>query len=477
MKKKLYLFITVLLCVPTVTYAHGIGEVYALPVPLKYYLLGAGIAVAFSFFIIALFVNKTSVAPKADKTIISNASWLSSTILLFRLVSMLLLILSVIAGVIGLQDPAENFTPVFFWIYFVLGMGILSLLIGNLWEKINPWKTVSEWTDFTSGSRTVSGLVGIILLLALFWLELVSGLSFVPRVLGILLTLYTIVNLVMASLYKNWYQDGELFSVLFSFIGKLAHYRIGDDNKSLVAVNENNKLIGTPAPWWLLGIAGVLLAGASFDSLKETVMWFKWLDFFGFSSSSIFAPSIGIILAPFPFLLAYLLAVWIMKKLVGSQYSTLDLARRFVWSLIPIAFGYTLAHNFSLTIVTAPQMLALISDPFGFGWNLFGTVSLAQSEVLLGAKMVWFIEVGFIVLAHIVGVLYAHILAINIFKNPKMALKSQYPLVILMVGFTAMTLWLLSQPLVVSKEEAKQESEWLQTLREPPKPVPPPAIK
>lgn len=449
MRKLLALLLALPVLLPLTASAHGIGQIYALPVPLRYYLLGAGVAVAFSFFIIALFLNKRTADGQTDKTLL--VPWTAPILSIFRGVAVFLLLLAIAAGIIGSQSAIQNFTPVFFWIYFVLGFGILSLFIGNIWEKINPWKTITNWADFESRPKRISGIVGVILLLGLFWLELVSGQSFVPRTLGMVLTLYTLVNLVMSYLYENWYQDGELFSVLFSFIGKLSHLRIGDDNRSLVIVNEGKKLNGTPAPWWILGTAGVLLAGASFDSLKETVMWFQWLRALGFSSSSMLGPTIGIILAPLPFLLLYLLAAWVMKQLVGKEYRTLELAQRFVWSLIPIAFGYTLAHNFSLTIVTAPQMLALISDPFGFGWNLFGTTSFSQTNLLLGAKTVWFIEIGFIILAHVVGVLYAHMLALNIFKDPKAAMKSQYPMVVLMIGFTVMTLWLLSQPLVVAK--------------------------
>jgi hypothetical protein len=93
-------------------------------------------------------------------------------------------------------------------------------------------------------------------------------------------------------------------------------------------------------------------------------------------------------------------------------------------------------------------MLAILSDPFGYGWNLLGTADASRTALLLGAKMVWFIEIGFVILAHVFGVLYAHILAVNIFKDGKAALRSQYPMALLMVGFTIFTLWLLSQPLV-----------------------------
>ncbi len=449
MKKTLLAFVLSFLF-PLKTYAHGIGEVYALPVPLQYYLLGAGLAVAFSFFILAIFLNKAKQAESTEKLV--PTPWFAPFITIARCLAVFLLLLVILAGIIGSQNSSQNITPVFFWIYFLLGVGILSLIFGNIWEKINPWKTITDWLDLNQiTQKNVSGFVGAILLLGLFWLELVSGQSFVPRILGMLLLFYTVVNIMASQFYANWYQNGEVFSVLFGFIGRLAHYRLGEDNRSIAVVDENKKLGGSLAPWWMLGVASILLAGASFDSLKETVMWFRWLNTLGFSSSALTAPTIGIILSPLPFLLTFLLACWIMKLLVGREYKTITLAQQFVWSLIPIAFGYTLAHNFSLTIVAAPQMFALISDPFGFGWNLFGTASFQQTTLLLGAKMVWFIEIGFIILAHVFGVWYAHVLALNIFKDSKKALRSQYPMVILMVGFTAMTLWLLSQPLVAAK--------------------------
>lgn len=447
--KKLFTILLILpVILPTSVYAHGIGEVYALPVPLKYYLLGAGLAVALSFFILALFLNKKTNQGQ-DQLVVTR--WISGIITVSKVISVLLLLLTIFTGIFGRQNPTENFAPVFFWIYFLLGTGILSLIIGNFWDKINPWKIITSWafSDNRSVVNNIPGALGVILLLTLFWWELVSGFSFIPRAVGMVLAIYTVVNLVLARLYSDWYQKGELFSVLFGFIGQIAHFRIGDDNRSVMVVNESKKLNGDLASWWVLGIASVLLAGASFDSLKESVMWFDWVKALGFSASSNLAETIGLVLSPIFFLLTYLFASWVVKKLVGSGYDTLSIARQFVFSLIPIAFGYTLAHNFSLFIVTAPQLLAILSDPFGYGWNLFGTAEYTQQSLILGAKMVWFIEIGFIILAHIFGVIYAHVIALNVFKDSKLALRSQYPFVLLMVGYTVLTLWLLSQPLVI----------------------------
>lgn len=451
MKKIFWFVLASFIFLPTAVSAHGIGEVYALPVPLKYYLFGAALAVAVSFFIAAVFLNKPH--KEEQQTAIYSAQWIKVLVYILKTLSILLLVVAITAGIIGRQNPASNFASVFFWVYFLIGVSVLHLFIGNLWQHINPWKIISNYilSDLDVKQRYISGAVGVILLLDLFWWELVSGTSFIPRIAGVVLLVYTVINVLMALRYENWYKEGELFSVLFGFVGTLAPVKFNDSGNGIIRTPTRTKLTGAEASVWMLGIAAVMLAGASFDSIKESVMWFNWLKALGFASSSVTAGTFGVILAPLPFLAAYLFACWIMAKLVGGSHSTWTLARQFVWSLIPIAFGYTLAHNFALVIVQAPQMLAILSDPFGYGWNLFGTADASRTALLLGAKMVWFIEIGFVILAHVFGVLYAHILAVNIFKDSKRALKSQYPMALLMVGFTVFTLWLLSQPLVSIK--------------------------
>ena len=102
-------------------------------------------------------------------------------------------------------------------------------------------------------------------------------------------------------------------------------------------------------------------------------------------------------------------------------------------------------------MVSAPALIAQLSDPFGFGWNLIQTASFAQGQLILGAKAVWFMEIGAIIAAHIGGVWLAHVIALKRFKTNRLALRSQYPMMALMLFFTIGTLWLLSQPLVVGR--------------------------
>ena len=434
------LFYFFLILFPGAAWAHGIGEVYRLPVPLSYYLWGAGLAVAASFFVLGFFIRK---APEGSSAKIFKIPALSKIIFLFKIAGVFFLLLTILAGIFGADDYILNFAPIFFWVFFLVGFIFVSCLVGNIWEKLNPWKTLGSWMGFSPFRESkFLGAFGVILLVLLFWWELSSGLSFIPSVIGFVLLGYTFVNIFCASIFKNWFRDGEVFSVMFGFIGNVAPFKISEDNYAIVYEPYAKKLDGRIFTASTLGVASVLLAGATFDGIKETQFWY---DNFSLITS------FGILVVPFLFFVPYIVAIWLMRKLTKSEFTTMGLARRFVVSLAPIAAGYILAHNFPLFIISLPAIYGIISDPFGFGWNIFGTAALREGSLVLGARAVWFTEIGLVVLAHIAGIWFAHLLAVKIFKNERTVLRSQYPMMILMVLYTVATLWLLSQPLVTAK--------------------------
>jgi hypothetical protein len=54
------------------------------------------------------------------------------------------------------------------------------------------------------------------------------------------------------------------------------------------------------------------------------------------------------------------------------------------------------------------------------------------------------------VLGHIAAVYLGHVMALRFYGEGAVALRSQLPLLVLMVGYTMMSLWILSQPIVES---------------------------
>jgi hypothetical protein len=133
---------------------------------------------------------------------------------------------------------------------------------------------------------------------------------------------------------------------------------------------------------------------------------------------------------------------------VRAGLSIGELAKLFVLSLVPIALAYHLAHYLSFLLIVGQYMIPLASDPFGFGWDLFGTKLYFPDIAIVNAKFVWITSVIAIVTGHIIAVWLAHVVALRRFRDSKAALRSQIPMLFLMVAYTMLSLWILAQPIV-----------------------------
>jgi hypothetical protein len=140
--------------------------------------------------------------------------------------------------------------------------------------------------------------------------------------------------------------------------------------------------------------------------------------------------------------LTYVAATEAARRLVHAPRS---LVPDFVLSLVPIAFAYLVAHYFSLFVIQGQFMLSLISDPFGHEWDLFGTVDFAPNLAIVSPETIWYVQVISLTVGHVAGLAIAHDRAVALFQNRGDALRSQYPMLALMVLYTVGGLWLLSQ--------------------------------
>lgn len=68
--------------------------------------------------------------------------------------------------------------------------------------------------------------------------------------------------------------------------------------------------------------------------------------------------------------------------------------------------------------------------------------------VIVDARFVWYTAVIAIVAGHIIAVCLAHLVALYAFKDSRSAVRSQYPMLALMVCYTMISLWILAQPIV-----------------------------
>jgi hypothetical protein len=132
-------------------------------------------------------------------------------------------------------------------------------------------------------------------------------------------------------------------------------------------------------------------------------------------------------------------------RTVGGSFGQDELARLFVHSLVPIAFAYTLAHYLTFLLFQGQAMGFLVSDPLGDGSDIFGTADWSVDLALIGATVTWYCQVAIVVAGHVAGLVLAHDRALVLYDDPRASLRSQYWMLAVMIGFTCLALWLLSQ--------------------------------
>jgi hypothetical protein len=198
----------------------------------------------------------------------------------------------------------------------------------------------------------------------------------------------------------------------------------------------------------------VMLSTVTFDGLMATPFWqrienalYVALPALGDARLAIIN-TLGLLSFCAIFVGAYrLFARWIAHA--SKERMTPDTAgRAFVLTLVPIAIAYLLAHYLSYFLIQGQLLIRLVSDPFGFGWNIFGTAHFRPDIGIVGARFVWYTSLFAIVIGHVAAVSLVHTIALRRFGDPRLAIRSQIPVLVLMVAYTMTSLWIIAQPIV-----------------------------
>ena len=489
--------------------AHGFGERYDLPVPLNLFLVGAGATVALSFVAIGLFMRRRPVSSSFDyprynllKTRLLGRILASRALLAaVRIVAVAMLGLIVATALGGTDRPIENLAPTMVWIIWWVGMGYVSALFGNVWMLVNPWKITFEWAQtIVGGARSTrnEGMFqyperldvwpAVVIFLVFAWLETVYTDAAQPQKLGSLIVLYSLVTWAgMAAFGKHqWLRSGEAFSVLFGFFARFSPTEMRTTDTASCGtcdqgcstwgscvdcyecfeaaepdrreLNVRPYAVGLARPGEVSAATAVFvllaLAAVTFDGLTATSAWvdfqtavYSTAELIGTNTVQTIDTA-GLLLLPIVFVAVYLGFSWGIREFSGERVPVQDVARAFVFSLVPIALAYNMAHFISLLLIQGQLIIPLASDPFGSGWDLFGSEDYRLNIGVINARITWFISVAAIVLGHIISVYVAHVVSLRRTPDHSRALRSQYPMLVLMVFYTATSLWIIAQPIV-----------------------------
>jgi hypothetical protein len=298
----------------------------------------------------------------------------------------------------------------------------------------------------------------------------------VPRNIALFALAYTLITLYGMAFFgkETWLRRGEAFSVFFDLLGRFAPTEVrvkdpdvcpgcdgcGDDARgkcvncyecfARAAPDERELNLRPPAvglglpekvPPGGAAFVVVVLAGVTFDGLLQTPLWLEIVRLTPVTQT------LGTILLPLLFLGIYLGFVELSRILGGGEVGFRRLAAAYAFSLVPIAIAYQMAHYYTYLLIQGQMIISLVSDPLGWGWNLFGTADFEPRYGIVGAGFVWYSQVALIVAGHVIAVYLAHSISLRLLRDPVRAFRSQLPMLVLMVLYTMTSLWILAQPI------------------------------
>jgi hypothetical protein len=468
--------------------AHAIGSTFTLPVPLWLYLWGAAAAVGASFIVAVLLVRAPSEPPRYPT--------LTLPVGLSRGASVLLAViglawwLGAIVGGLLLPDSAP-LPAVLLWIGIWVGLPLSAVLLGDAWPSLSPFRTLYggiEWLAHRFGRRADLGLrypaqlarwPAVALLFAALWAELVLPGREAASLVGLLLVGYTLLALAGMILFGRvaWLRHAELFERLMAWFGRVGpigrRARSAElcegcaegcdparciDCPECAAAGEAGERVPELRPhfsgltevrrsdWSDAGFIVLALAGVTFDGLQETSAWGvvvnviqpPLVDAVGALNAVLLSGTIGLAGMWLAFITIFAVAVAATRRLSGDAHASLtSLTGAYAATLLPIAAGYLVAHYATLVLQGVIWLPDLLRDP----------VRSVAPEVTVAAEAVWFLSVGAIVVGHVAAVILAHRLALR--DAPAHPIRAGLPLVLLMIGYTILSLWIIGQPILL----------------------------
>jgi hypothetical protein len=456
------------LIVPASASAHGLVGRQDLPIPQWLFGWAAAIVLVASFVALAALWTSPRLQVPHERPLFRMPAWVDP---LCGAIGVAAFGGIVYAGFAGVQIPTGNIIDTAVYVIFWVGFVVASVLLGNVFAAFNPWRAIARFVAFafakTSGGDAPAPLpyprwlgrwpaaAGIA---AFAWVELVYVNHQDPSTLSILALAYAATQLIAMSLYgiDTWTDRGDAFANYFGMFARLSvfarHGRHVVRRRPLSGVTGLDVVPGTVA------LLCVMIGSTGFDGFSQGSVWAglngtsgiePWiqrrLHFLGLGPTALSEVAftiglLGCILAVAGF---YRLGVLGMRT-VGVAYDARELTARFAHTLVPIALAYVLAHYLSLLIFQGQAIAFLASDPLGHGSDFFGTAH-DQVNYFLGANGIWYLQVAALVGGHVAGIVLAHDRALVLYRDAGDAMRSQLWMLTVMVGFTSLGLWLLSE--------------------------------
>jgi hypothetical protein len=314
-----------------------------------------------------------------------------------QLVGLALLALTFAVAVAGPDEPATNVARLAVFRVWPYALPLLCLALGDVLRVLNPIRPIVAAIERTTGHRgSADGAppwTAAVFLAAFWWVYLAYHSPGSPGVVAVVLAAYSLAAVAGGVAWgQGWLASGEGFGAVSAAVGRLTHRRTA-----------------APVPG-VLALAVVWLGAAVFDGVSTT-SW--WVDVLGTRTgwSRTLLNTVGLV-----WMTAIVAAVALAALRVAEARaadgddgaSAPSLVRLLGVAAIPIAAAWYLADNLPLLLAEGQDFIALVSDPFGKGWDLFGTIDLSIDYTLATADWVQWVQLAALVAGHLAMLVVVH---------------------------------------------------------------------
>ena len=452
---------------PSVAFAHGVQGRAETPIPNEVFVIAAGAVLIVSFVGLAFGWSRPVLATVPWRRIprpIERVLLAGATIWIARFIVLAGFLVVFATAAFGSTRIGANPASLIVFVVWWIGLVPLSALFGNVWREVNPWATIARLVRIPAQrpDRPLPSWVGYwpaaAVLLAFAWFELVYPAPASPRLIAVLIAVYSSTTLIAMWRWgiEQWLDQGEAFSVYTGLLALLSPVELrgsGTDRQlgirpPFVAATRVRVRPG------LVGLIAVLIATVTYDGLSASGLWQRRdviaserLIDLGLSDlwAGVLIGTFGLLGSLAAFALLYEGFSALSGRLAGWRgTSNGRMAVAFLHSLVPIALAYFVAHYLTLFVFQSQDLLRLVSDPLGSGADYFGTADSRIDFQLVSANAIWITQVAAIVAGHVIALAMAHDRALELERGRGQALKSQIPMLVLMVFLTVAGLWSLS---------------------------------
>ncbi len=431
---------------------HGIASRHDLPLPFSYVVVGAGLALTVSFVVLLLAWRTPRFArvgglelPRLTRFVDAPATRVVSQLLVLAVYAWAALAL--VAGQDLLTNPVFGFVYVWMWV----GLIPLSLLLGQVWRATNPVRSVHRLLCAVAGVDPQQGLLRLPRRLGVWpaalgifgfaWLELVQPDRTTLAVLRVWALGWFVLLVLGAIVFgARWIGAADPFEAYARTLAQLSPWRrVGD---TLRLVNPLAGLTAWRPPPGAVGLVAALLGSTAFDSFANTSWWIQTVQ----SSEVVtvvwatggLAALMLLVLATFA-----LAAAWMGRY--GDRPAR-EYPRLMAGSVVPIVLGYAIAHYGTLFVAEGQRTAIGWSDPLGRGWDVFGSAGMeVDGSVFAHPTAIALVQAAAIVAGHVLGIVCAHEKAVALLPE-RAALGGQWPMLVVMLGYTCAGLLLLFSP-------------------------------